>query len=84
RIFGNAERRNDGTTERKDAAAASAGRPGRAEPKSAVPKETMIERRDRLDQELRRGLEQLGVVVRGADVARAVSAAVGKRIEWTA
>ena len=33
--------------------------------------------------ELRRGLEQMGVVVRGQDVARAVSAAVGKRIEWT-
>jgi hypothetical protein len=43
----------------------------------------MLQRRDRLDQELRAGLERLGVVVRGADVARAVSAAVGKRIEWT-
>ena len=45
--------------------------------------ETLLQKRERLDGELRRGLEQLGVVVRGADVARAVSAAVGKRIEWT-
>jgi hypothetical protein len=45
--------------------------------------ETLLKKRERLDGELRRGLEQLGVVVRGADVARAVSAAVGKRIEWT-
>jgi hypothetical protein len=43
----------------------------------------MLERRERLDRELRRGLEQMGVVVTGADVARAVGAAVGKRIEWT-
>jgi hypothetical protein len=41
------------------------------------------ERRDRLDRELRRGLENLGIVVRGQDVARAVGVAVGKRIEWT-
>ncbi len=46
------------------------------------PPETLTDRRDRLDRELRRGLEQLGVVVTGADVARAVGAAVGKRIEW--
>ncbi len=45
--------------------------------------ESLSQRRDRLDGELRKGLEQLGVVVRGADVARAVGAAVGKRIEWT-
>jgi len=44
--------------------------------------ESLTERRDRLDRELRRGLEQLGLVVGGADVARAVSVAVGKRIEW--
>ena len=46
------------------------------------PPESLTERRDRLDRELRRGLEQLGGVVTGADVARAVGAAVGKRIEW--
>ncbi|MEK7668730.1 MAG: AAA family ATPase [Gemmatimonadota bacterium] len=44
--------------------------------------ETLTERRDRLDREVRRGLERLGLVVRGPDVARAVSVAVGKRIEW--
>ncbi len=50
----------------------------------AQPAESLLERRERLDRELRRGLEQMGVVVTGADVARAVGAAVGKRIEWTA
>ena len=49
---------------------------------SVRPSESLTQRRDRLDRELRRGLEQLGVVVTGADVARAVGAAVGKRIEW--
>jgi ATP-dependent Clp protease ATP-binding subunit ClpA len=53
-------------------------------PEPPKPPETLTERRDRLDRELRRGLEQLGVVVTGADVARAVGAAVGKRIEWVA
>jgi ATP-dependent Clp protease ATP-binding subunit ClpA len=48
-----------------------------------APRESLLERRERLDRELRRGLEQMGVVVTGADVARAVGAAVGKRIEWT-
>jgi ATP-dependent Clp protease ATP-binding subunit ClpA len=51
---------------------------------AATPAESLLERRERLDRELRRGLEQMGVVVTGADVARAVGAAVGKRIEWTA
>ena len=49
---------------------------------SAASIETLAERRDRLDRELRRGLETLGIVVSGQDVARAVSVAVGKRIEW--
>jgi ATP-dependent Clp protease ATP-binding subunit ClpA len=57
-----------------------------ARPRTDVPSaasiETLAERRDRLDRELRRGLEQLGIVVTGRDVARAVSVAVGKRIEW--
>jgi len=64
-------------------------RPDREEPRpepppqpASPPPEPLTERRDRLDRELRRGLEQLGVVVTGADVARAVAAAVGKRIEW--
>jgi ATP-dependent Clp protease ATP-binding subunit ClpC len=45
-------------------------------------RESLLERRDRLDGELRQGLASLGIVVRGADVARAVGVAVGKRIEW--
>jgi ATP-dependent Clp protease ATP-binding subunit ClpA len=52
-------------------------------PRPEAPKpESLTQRRDRLDLELRRGLERLGVIVTGADVARAVGAAVGKRIEW--
>jgi ATP-dependent Clp protease ATP-binding subunit ClpA len=50
--------------------------------RSGETRESLTERRDRLDRELRRGLERLGLVVRGPDVARAVSVAVGKRIEW--
>ena len=63
------------------AAAGAQARPG---PASGGPPrgESLTERRERLDRELRRGLEQLGIVVRGQDVARAVSVAVGKRIEW--
>jgi ATP-dependent Clp protease ATP-binding subunit ClpA len=59
-------------------------RPGdqRNDVPSAASVETLAERRDRLDGELRRGLEKLGIVVSGQDVARAVSVAVGKRIEW--
>ena len=64
-----------------DPEAAAAG--ARPETRGAAAGETLIQRRDRLDGELRRGLEQLGVVVRGSDVARAVGVAVGKRIEWT-
>ncbi len=45
-------------------------------------RETLLERRERLDGELRQGLQKLGIVVRGQDVARAVGVAVGKRIEW--
>ncbi len=57
-----------------------ARRPGGPEPPQH---EGLIARRDRLDGELRRGLESLGIVVRGQDVARAVGVATGKRIEWT-
>ena len=84
KIFGTADREGrtggqaDGRTEGE---ARGADRPP-ADP-SVRSEESLLERRDRLDRELRRGLEQLGVVVTGADVARAVGAAVGKRIEWT-
>jgi len=50
---------------------------------TAPHRESLLERRDRLDGELREGLKRLGIVVRGQDVARAVGVAVGKRIEWT-
>jgi len=59
---------------------------GPAAPPTDVPSAgsigTLVERRDQLDRELRGGLERLGIVVRGQDVARAVIVAVGKRIEW--
>jgi len=71
RIFANPERAG--------APEAAAQRHGGTAPK---PEESLLQRRDRLDGELRAGLERLGVVVTGADVARAVGAAVGKRIEW--
>ena len=58
------------------------GTEGPRAPEPAPSAESLTERRDRLDREVRRGLEQLGLVVRGADVARAVGVAVGKRIEW--
>ncbi|MBI4542919.1 MAG: ATP-dependent Clp protease ATP-binding subunit [Gemmatimonadetes bacterium] len=77
RIFGNPKGgQADRRIGRQSGAAPTAGSPDRP------PAETLPQRRDRLDQELRRGLEQLGVVVRGRDIARAVAAAVGKRIEW--
>jgi ATP-dependent Clp protease ATP-binding subunit ClpA len=66
----------------KSADAQTPRRPGTANGAQAAPAESLTERRDRLDRELRRGLEHLGLVVTGADVARAVSVAVGKRIEW--
>ena len=68
RIFGNPEREG--------------APPPRGAEQAPATSESLLERRDRLDRELRRGLEQLGIVVTGADVSRAVSAAVGKRIEW--
>jgi ATP-dependent Clp protease ATP-binding subunit ClpA len=78
RIFGSpSERRGAPGAGEPRGATAEAGRP---EP---PPAESLLERRERLDRELRRGLEQLGIVVGGAEVARAVSAATGKRIEWT-
>jgi ATP-dependent Clp protease ATP-binding subunit ClpA len=72
KIFGNPDRAGA-----PDPAVRPSDRPDRADRP-----ESLTQRRDRLDRELRRGLEQLGVVVTGADVARAVGAAVGKRIEW--
>ena len=74
---GTGAQRHGGTENGAPAATAAAAAPG--EDRCA---ETLSERRDRLDRELRRGLERLGVVVSAQDVARAVGVAVGKRIEW--
>jgi len=49
-------------------------------PPSAVP--TLADRRGELDRLLRAELEAQGVTVSGTDIARVVSAAVGKGIEW--
>ena len=82
RIFGNPNREppERRTQEQPETGGAE---PGKGGPGVPPIRESLLERRDRLERELRRGLEQMGVVVRGQDVARAVSAAVGKRIEWT-
>ena len=75
KIFGGSGDRETGGSTKPDTPSSGASEP--------QPQETLLQRRDRLDQELRKGLEQLGVVVSGKDVARAVGAAVGKQIEWT-
>ena len=49
---------------------------------SPRPAPSLSERRDELDRLLRAELESHGVVVTGHDVARVVSTAVGKGIEW--
>ena len=46
------------------------------------PSPSLQERRDELDRLLRAELEAQGVTVSGGEVARVVSAAVGKGIEW--
>jgi len=77
RIFGSARETAPADRRPERSAAETADRGTR-------PPESLLEKRDRLDRELRRGLERLGIVVTGTDVARAVSAAVGKRIAWQA
>src|SRR2546425_9269187 len=64
------------------------GRTGAAAPQQQTahpptrPSATLQERRAELDELLRRELERQGVVVTGREVARVVSTAVGKGIEW--
>jgi ATP-dependent Clp protease ATP-binding subunit ClpC len=48
------------------------------------PTATLAERREELDDLLRRELEHQGIIVGGQAVARVVGAAVGKGIEWQA
>jgi len=72
--------------EPRDAAPGGAGETAAdAPPPSAAPPRsppTLADRRAELDQLLRAELEAQGVIVTGTDVARVVSAAVGKGIEW--
>jgi ATP-dependent Clp protease ATP-binding subunit ClpA len=82
RIFANPNREGAPPDDRRTDAPPER-RTGAPDAASAATPETLPARRDRLDQELRAGLEKLGVVVTGADIARAVGAATGKRIEWT-
>jgi ATP-dependent Clp protease ATP-binding subunit ClpC len=51
-------------------------------PQRPSPPASLPERREELDRLLRAELESHGVVVTGQDVARVVSTAVGKGIEW--
>jgi hypothetical protein len=60
-------------------AAARTPPPSAAPPRSAPP---LADRRAELDRLLRAELETQGVTVTGKEVARVVSAAVGKGIEW--
>ncbi len=78
KFFGGTNGKADAPTHRRTDAPGARG----SDVPSAASIETLAERRDRLDGELRRGLEKLGIVVSAQDVARAVSVAVGKRIEW--
>jgi hypothetical protein len=56
--------------------------PSPSSPDVPRPSRSLAERRDELDRLLRAELESHGVVVTGIDVARVVSTAVGKGIEW--
>ena len=59
-------------------------RPETAPAPDPVPTEPPAERLRKLEWELRRLLVETGIVVRGHDVARVVSSATGKRVEWKA
>jgi hypothetical protein len=65
-----------GKPEKDDAA------PSPSLPVPPRPSLSLSERRNELDRLLRAELESHGVVVTGIDVARVVSTAVGKGIEW--
>ncbi len=67
-----------GGSSRESVAADAAASPRPAPPPPATPQD----QRNELDRLLRAELERQGIVVGGRDVARVVSAAVGKGIEW--
>ena len=60
-------------------AAVAAGQPQSA---SVRPSPSLSDRRNELDRLLREELERQGIVVTGKDIARVVSTAVGKGLEW--
>src|SRR5947209_16199996 len=60
-------------------AAVAAGQPQSA---SVRPSPSLSDRRNELDRLLRQELERQGIVVTGKDIARVVSSAVGKGLEW--
>ncbi len=78
KLFQDTDAQAHGRTDAQQAGSADASREAGTRPA----RESLLDRRDRLDRELRHGLASLGIVVRGQDVARAVGVAVGKRIEW--
>jgi ATP-dependent Clp protease ATP-binding subunit ClpC len=60
----------------------AAGTGASGAPAASAPAASPQDQRDELDRLLRAELERQGIVVGGRDVARVVSAAVGKGIEW--
>jgi ATP-dependent Clp protease ATP-binding subunit ClpC len=62
--------------------ASPAGRGASGAPAAPARSASPQDQRDELDRLLRAELERQGIVVGGRDVARVVSAAVGKGIEW--
>jgi len=70
--------------EPREAAQGKGEKTADASPAAAPPRSTptLADRRAELDRLLRAELESQGVTVTGNDIARVVSAAVGKGIEW--
>jgi ATP-dependent Clp protease ATP-binding subunit ClpA len=76
-LLGGGGRETEGAGEGTAAGTGASGAPAASAP-AASPQD----QRDELDRLLRAELERQGIVVGGRDVARVVSAAVGKGIEW--
>jgi ATP-dependent Clp protease ATP-binding subunit ClpA len=69
--------------EARQAPPSAPAEPAVAHPSPRSP-EPPAERLRKLEWELRRMLIEAGIIVRGTDVARVVSAATGQRVEWKA